>query len=394
MLPIKAILQAINFMIKTIDELYIAEDSRIADYGVKHYESRERVYEEKGHAFRLPLQRDRDRIYHSRFFKRLQYKTQVFTNSEGDNFRTRLTHTLEVSGIARSIATNLGLNSLLAECIALAHDLGHAPFGHAGQDILSDLMKGNGGFEHNKQSLRIVQVLENRYPEFPGINLCKVTLSGIMKHGGDYAKSELNSLRLQEGPSLESLITDISDEIAYTCHDIEDGLEMEYITMESLMYVSLWKEMYLISKEKYKDATKDLLARATIRGILNFLVTDLTTTTEENLKKHQIKNFNDLKLAWRNKFEIADFSKETEPRLRELKKFLLDNLYHHEMVIQMSRRGQGIIEKLFHYYIKHTEEIPENYRRRMEEDGKYRAVCDYISGMTDRYAQIQVDSIS
>ena len=316
MLPIMAILQALIFMIKTIDELYREEDSKIADYGVKHFESRERMYEEKGHAFRLPLQRDRDRIYHSRFFKRLQYKTQVFTNSEGDNFRTRLTHTLEVSGIARSIATNLNLNSLLAECIALAHDLGHAPFGHAGQDILSELMKGNGGFEHNKQSLRIVQILENRYPEFPGINLCKATLSGIMKHGGDYAKSELNELRIQEGPSLESLITDISDEIAYTCHDIEDGLEMEYITIDSLMQVSLWKEMYLSMKEKYKDASEDILARSSIRGILNLLVTDLTTTTDKNLNNNKINTQEDLRSAWMKGIRIAGYSEENFTRVR------------------------------------------------------------------------------
>jgi dGTPase len=282
-------------MIKNIEELYKEEDAKIQPYGVKHRASRERVYEEKEHELRLPLHRDRDRIYHSRFFKRLQYKTQVFTNSEGDNFRTRLTHTLEVSGIARSVATNLGLNSHLAECIALAHDLGHAPFGHAGQDILSELMQGNGGFEHNKQSLRIVQILEKRYPEFPGINLCKVTLSGIMKHGGDYAKSELNELRLTEGPSLESLLTDLSDEIAYTCHDIEDGLEMEYISVESLMQVSLWKEMYTIMKNKYKEASMDLLTRSTIRGILNLLVTDLTTTTEMNLQKNKIETSSDLK---------------------------------------------------------------------------------------------------
>jgi dGTPase len=361
---------------------------------VKHIESRDRVYEEKEDVFRLPLQRDRDRIYHSRFFKRLQYKTQVFTNSEGDNFRTRLTHTLEVSGIARSVATNLGLNSFLAECIALAHDIGHAPFGHAGQDILSELMKGNGGFEHNKQSLRIVQILENRYPEFPGINLCKVTLSGIMKHGGDYAKSELNELRLTEGPSLESLLTDLSDEIAYSCHDIEDGLEMEYISVESLMQVSLWKETYLIMKEKYKQASTDILTRSTIRGILNLLVTDLTTTTDANLKKYKIETSEDLKKVWAKGIRIAGYSDETFKRVRELKKYLLDDLYHHEMVVQMSTRGQEIIEKLFNYFIVHVEEIPEAYRKRMEEDGKYRAVCDYISGMTDRYAQLQVNSIS
>jgi len=381
-------------MIKNIEELYKEEDAKIQPYGVKHRASRERVYEEKEHELRLPLHRDRDRIYHSRFFKRLQYKTQVFTNSEGDNFRTRLTHTLEVSGIARSVATNLGLNSHLAECIALAHDLGHAPFGHAGQDILSELMQGNGGFEHNKQSLRIVQILEKRYPEFPGINLCKVTLSGIMKHGGDYAKSELNELRLTEGPSLESLLTDLSDEIAYTCHDIEDGLEMEYISVESLMQVSLWKEMYTIMKNKYKEASMDLLTRSTIRGILNLLVTDLTTTTEMNLQKNKIETSEDLKTKWSEGIRIVGYSEEVFHQVRVLKKYLLDDLYHHERVIQMSKRGQDIIEKLFAYFLNHLEEIPEAYRKRMEEDGKYRAVCDYISGMTDRYAELQANSIS
>ena len=381
-------------MIKNIEELYKEEDAKIQPYGVKHRASRERVYEEKEHELRLPLHRDRDRIYHSRFFKRLQYKTQVFTNSEGDNFRTRLTHTLEVSGIARSVATNLGLNSHLAECIALAHDLGHAPFGHAGQDILSELMQGNGGFEHNKQSLRIVQILEKRYPEFPGINLCKVTLSGIMKHGGDYAKSELNELRLTEGPSLESLLTDLSDEIAYTCHDIEDGLEMEYISVESLMQVSLWKEMYTIMKNKYKEASMDLLTRSTIRGILNLLVTDLTTTIEMNLQKNKIQTSADLKKIWSEGIRIVGYSEEVFHQVRVLKKYLLDDLYHHERVIQMSKRGQDIIEKLFAYFLNHLEEIPEAYRKRMEEDGKYRAVCDYISGMTDRYAELQANSIS
>lgn len=393
MLPIKAILQALIFMIKTIDELYKEEDSKIFHYGVKHSESKERVYNEKGHAFRLPLQRDRDRIYHSRFFKRLQYKTQVFTNSEGDNFRTRLTHTLEVSGIARSIATNLGLNSLLAECIALAHDMGHAPFGHAGQEILSELMKGKGGFEHNKQSLRIVQILEKRYPEFPGINLCKVTLSGIMKHGGDYAKSELNELRLTQGPNLESLITDISDEIAYSCHDIEDGLEMEFISVDSLMQVRLWKDIYTMMKEKYKEANSDILARSTIRGILNLLVTDITITTEENLKKNNIQTSEDLKRVWEKGIRIASYSDEVFTQIRELKSFLFQELYHHERVIQMSTRGQYIIEQLFNYFLENTREIPEAYRIRMEDDGEYRAVCDYISGMTDRYAELQYNSI-
>lgn len=374
-------------MFKKLEDLYKEEDSKLAPYAVKHIESNARVYPDEDHLYRLPLQRDRDRIYHSRFFKRLQYKTQVFTNSEGDNFRTRLTHTLEVSGIARAIAQTLGLNSLLAECIALAHDLGHAPFGHAGQDILSELMKAYGGFEHNKQSLRIVQVLENRYPNFPGINLCKATLSGIMKHGGDYEDTDLYIIRKEEGPSLEAMLTDLSDEIAYNCHDIEDGLEMGFITVEDLSKVSIWKDHFEAVSKKYPDANPDIKVRTTLRSLMNHMASDLMQSIYQNLQSNKIGSHEDLHTAWNKNIRLVDYSESLQPKVIELKKFLRESLYYHEKVLKMTHRGQDIIEKLFSYFTKNPEKIPASFRTKLETEGKYRIVCDYISGMTDRYAE-------
>jgi dGTP triphosphohydrolase len=259
---------------KNLTLLYAEEDSKLSEFAVKNSETEERFFPEPPHPYRLPLHRDRDRIFHSRAFKRLEYKTQVFINSEGDNFRTRLTHTLEVAGISRTVSTALGLNSNLAEVISLAHDLGHTPFGHAGQDILSDLMKESGGFEHNKQSLRIVRSLETRYPEFPGLNLCRMTLIGLLKHGSDYEKTDLYIMRQEQGPSLEALVSDISDEIAYTHHDIEDGLERNLISAENLKQCELWQKHYLESYELFSHLHDDLIIRKALRSMMNEVVTD------------------------------------------------------------------------------------------------------------------------
>jgi dGTPase len=380
-------------MIKFVNQLLLEEDSRLAMYAVKNADSMERLFSEDSHDFRLPLQRDRDRIYHSRYFKRLQYKTQVFTNTEGDNFRTRLTHTLEVSGIARGVSLSLGLNSTLAECIALAHDLGHAPFGHAGQDILSELMKDHGGFEHNKQSLRIVQVLEKRYFSFDGLNLTKVTLLGIMKHSGNYSDSPLNEIRREEGPSLESQITDKADEIAYTCHDIEDGLEMGFIQIEDLMDSNLWKEEYQRNKEKFKTANQDTLIRSTTRSILNFMVIDLTKNISENLITHKVLSREDSKNLWKQNIHLVNYSDKIGKEFYSLKKLLHEKLYKHPKVVSMSKKGQERIEKLFTYYSKHFDKIPESFKNKLETEDKSRTLCDYISGMTDRFAILQSDSL-
>lgn len=367
-------------MLKTAQELYEEEDSKLAPYAIKNKGSSERFFKESEHPFRLPFQRDRDRILHSRAFKRLQYKTQVFVNSIGDHFRTRLTHTLEVAGVSRSISTALGLNTHLSEVVALAHDLGHSPFGHAGQDILSDLMQSYGGFEHNKQSLRIVQKIENRYPDFPGLNLCKVCLLGLMKHGGEYGTTELKNLRKNIGPSLESLIVDFADEIAYNNHDIDDGLENGFLVQEDLSDVKIWQETYKEVQSNYKNAPQKLLNRKTVRTMIDRMTLDLLETTNEFLEQIDFGKQHDF-------HSTVSYSKEMKDKVLELKKFLHNRLYNHPRVLEMSERGKKIIEELFKHFLQNIHKIPESYKSRIEEDGKHRVIVDYIAGMTDRYAE-------
>ncbi|MCC6275630.1 MAG: deoxyguanosinetriphosphate triphosphohydrolase [Leptospiraceae bacterium] len=376
-------------MLKKVTDLYKEEELVLSPYGVKSSDSGGRLYQEKEHEYRLPFQRDKDRIVHSRAFKRLEYKTQVFINSEGDNYRTRLTHTLEVAGVSRTIATSLGLNVHLSECVALAHDLGHAPFGHAGQEILSELMKSHGGFEHNKQSLRVVQKLENRYPDFPGLNLTRKTLQGIMKHGGDYDSSTLKAERNEEGPSLESLVTDFADEIAYNSHDIEDGIERNLIFTEDLNSLEIWKRNFTRLKEKNKSSEEILLVRGCIREILNEMTTDLLMETDRRLITNGVNSFGDLTRVWKSGEKIVSYSNEMQREVGELKKFLLENLYKHKEVMSMAKKGQDIIEKLFHYYAKFPKVMPTSYVEKIPDEGVHRVVTDYIAGMTDRYAEEQ-----
>lgn len=374
---------------KNLTLLYAEEDSKLSEFAVKNSETEERFFPEPSHPYRLPLHRDRDRIFHSRAFKRLEYKTQVFINSEGDNFRTRLTHTLEVAGISRTVSTALGLNSNLAEVISLAHDLGHTPFGHAGQDILSHLMRDFGGFEHNKQSLRIVRSLENRYPEFPGLNLCRMTLIGLLKHGSDYEKTDLYIMRQEQGPSLEALVSDISDEIAYTHHDIEDGLERNLISAEKLKQCELWRKHYIESYELFSHLHDDLIIRKALRSMMNEVVTDLIETTERTLFHLNIMNRKNLGEAWKRGERPVGYSNEISPLVIQLKNYLKENLYQHENVVDKSRFGQKIIEFLFNYLLKNSSNIPDNYKKRAEQEGIHRAISDYISGMTDRYAELK-----
>lgn len=374
---------------KNLALLYQEEDSRLSEYAVKNFETEERFYPEPPHSYRLPLHRDRDRIFHSRAFKRLEYKTQVFLNSEGDNFRTRLTHTLEVAGVSRTISTALGLNSNLSEVISLAHDLGHTPFGHAGQDILGELMSEHGGFEHNKQSLRIVRSLETRYPEFPGLNLSRMTLIGLLKHGADYEKSELLILRQEQGPSIEAVVCDFADEIAYTHHDIEDGMERNLIQPEGLSSCFLWKKHYSESKEAFGHLHEDLIVRRALRSMMNEVVTDLIETTEKNLFRMNIMNRKNFSESFKNGERTVGYSAEVESGVLQLKSYLRENLYKHPKVMVKSARGQKIIEFLFNTFLKNPKEIPENYRKRSEKEGIHRAISDYISGMTDRYAELR-----
>ncbi|EKO52788.1 phosphohydrolase-associated domain protein [Leptospira kirschneri str. 200801774] len=363
------------------------ETETLAPYAISNANNGGRIYEEEEHSYRLPFQRDRDRILHSSAFKRLQYKTQVFIFSVGENYRNRMTHTLEVAGLSRTIASALGLNPLLSESIALAHDLGHTPFGHAGQEILSGLMKDYGGFEHNKQSLRIVTSIEKKYPNFPGLNLCRETLKGLMKHGTDYDSSVILLERKENGPSLEGMIADLSDEIAYTNHDIEDGWEMGYLHLGDLLENPFWKEVYEECKDQYKEVGEKILIRTSIRTLTNFLVSDLIQSISSALEKNQVQSNEDLSFLWKQDIRIASFSNQVDLKFRELKFFLYEKLYRHEDLIRMSDYGKKIIESLFDYFLKHPEKIPETYKERIEEESLYRVISDYVAGMTDRYAE-------
>lgn len=375
-------------MKKGRNELLADEEKILASYAVSSRNSGARAYNEPEHPYRLPFQRDKDRIIHSHAFKRLEYKTQVFVYSEGDHFRNRLTHTLEVAGISKTISKVLGLNEDLSETIALAHDLGHSPFGHAGQEALAELMKDKGGFEHNKQSLRVVQKLERRYPDFPGLNLCEETLLGIMKHGGGYESTHLLEIRRSYGPSLEALVVDVSDEITYSAHDIEDGLESGLLMLDDVKHLSIWKriEDSLPNSEKKSDLNSHSISRSIGRVLLNLMVSDLVDTIDLSLSKHKIVSRESIANAYQNKIKLVHFSEEFQKEFSELKQYLFQNLYRHPEVSRMSERGKETIYLLFKHFESHPESIPESYRKREEEDGRMRIICDYIAGMTDRYA--------
>lgn len=315
----------------------------------------------------------------------MEYKTQVFVYSEGDHFRNRLTHTLEVAGISKTISKVLGLNEDLSETIALAHDLGHSPFGHAGQEALSELMRGKGGFEHNKQSLRVVQKLERRYPEFPGLNLCGETLLGIMKHGGDYETSELLDVRRDMGPSLEAMVVDSSDEITYSAHDLEDGLESGLFKLFDVKELKIWKRIE-DSLPKNIPSDKDSISRSAGRVLLNLMVSDLIDSIENRLQQYSIHSREDVSKAFHSQKKLVQFTEEFYLEFKELKSFLFGKLYRHPEVSRMSERGKETIFLLFKHFESHPESIPESYRNREEEEGRMRIICDYIAGMTDRYA--------
>ncbi|TGK17518.1 deoxyguanosinetriphosphate triphosphohydrolase [Leptospira fluminis] len=374
-------------MLRDRDSLSRLENSLLAAFAVPHDRTGGREYPESEHEYRLPFQRDRDRVIHSSAFKRLQYKTQVFVYSVGENYRNRLTHTLEVSGISRTIATASGLNSLLAETVALAHDLGHTPFGHAGQDMLSELMSEFGGFEHNKQSLRIVRLLESRYPRFPGLNLTLETLKGLMKHGAEYSTSTLGLERKQEGPSLEAQCADLADEIAYTNHDIEDGLEMGYLNLSELEEIPLWHEFSLRVRERYPNTNEKVRIRTTIRELTNGMVSHIVGMMRIRIEEYGISQRSDLNRAYVEGRKILGFDEDFGETVRELKSFLHRALYRHPSVVRMSDLGRDMIAVLFRYFRKHPKEIPESYKERIETEGLERIVCDFVAGMTDRYAE-------
>ena len=344
-----------------------------------------RQHNEPNSPLRNAFQRDRDRIIHSTAFRRLEYKTQVFVNHEGDLFRTRLTHSLEVAQLARGISRTLNLHEDLTEAIALAHDLGHTPFGHAGQDALNDCMKEYGGFEHNLQSLRVVDKLEQRYAEFDGLNLTFELREGVLKHCSLKNAKQLGDVGLRfinkTNPSLEAQVTNFADEIAYNNHDIDDGLRSGLITIEQLQSVDLFASQLDLVKAKYPKLEQKRLIHETIRRMINILVVDLCTQSSDNINKLNPQNISDIRQAP----YLVGFSEAVARQNLALKQFLRKNLYQHYKVNRMSAKAERIIRELFTVFFADIGLMPHEFQDSANTD-KARAVADYIAGMTDRFA--------
>ena len=358
----------------------------LAPYAAHSELSRGRRYKELYKDDRPAYERDRDRIIHCAAFRRMEYKTQVFVNHEGDYYRTRLTHSLEVAQIGRGIARRLKLNEDLVETLALAHDLGHTPFGHTGEEVLNRLMAPYDGFEHNRQSLRIVELLEERYPDFNGLNLSWEAREGIIKHSSDYdlpSGSGYEEYCPEQRPTLEAQIIDLADEIAYNNHDIDDGLKAGYLEPQALMGVELWAETYARVATKYPLLSDDRQVLQTISHLIGFLILDLVKQTMDNIGAAMITSTDDVRNQRAN---LVMFSSDTAARNRELKTFLYSNLYRHYKVERMRIKAERFLTNLFESYLQSPTLLPSSYQSKYDLYGRERVVCDYIAGMTDRYA--------
>ena len=354
--------------------------------------SKGRFFKEKKTPLRSDFQRDRDRIIHSTAFRRLKHKTQVFINTSGDHFRTRITHSLEVAQIARTLSKFFNLNEDLCETLSLAHDLGHTPFGHAGEEALNECMRNFGGFDHNIQTIRTILFLENRYYEFKGLNLTIETLDGLLKHNGpiknlkkydkilgkNYFK---NRIKFSLSPSLEAQIASISDDIAYNSHDLEDGLKSNLFNIKDLKNIPILKNIILKHQKKIKKFSLDLVIRQIIREIINEMVKDIIKTTKKNIKKYNVSNLNDV---YKSKYPIVAFSKKMKIFDKKIKGFLRKKMYYHKNVKSNTNEGKKIINKLFLSIKKN----PARYINvsKYDKSNIARSICDFIAGMTDRYA--------
>jgi dGTPase len=369
-------------MIHTRERLEEIEDQSLAPYGFRSKRSKGRQHPAREPGYRTAFQRDRDRILHTTAFRRLEYKTQVFINYEGDYFRTRLTHTLEVAQIARTLAKALGVNEDLTEAICLAHDLGHPAFGHSGEVVLNRLMKDDGGFDHNKQSLRIVTQLEKRYPDFAGLNLTWEVREGIVKHETEYDVSDAREYNPELRGHLEAQIANVADELAYTAHDLDDGLRSGMVTLDMLNGI----EMIEVVKETMDwrgTVLGEVDRHRIIRRLVGILVTDAVETTSQRIKESRVKS---VVAVQKLDYNLAGYSETTTRRNRELKDFLYSNLYRHHRVVRMSVKAERIITDLFNAYCDEPAMLPATVRKYFDEYGQERAICDYLAGMTDRYA--------
>ena len=377
------------------------EPGNLAIYASSERTSKGRIYDEPPPVHRNHYQRDRDRIIHSAAFRRLDYKTQVFVNHEGDLFRTRLTHSLEVSQIARSIARELKLHEDLAETIALSHDLGHAPFGHAGQDALNRSMKNYGGFEHNLQSVRVVDELEEKYAEFPGLNLTFESREGILKHCSVKDAQNLGELgkrfALKHQPSLEAQVCDLADEIAYNNHDVDDGLRYGLITMKQLLDIQVFREQYEQVHARYPNLGERRQIHEIIRRMINRMIVDLIETSKARLSALNPQNPDD---ARHQKTSTICFSDELRKQNLELKKFLREQLYKHYRVQRMTKKAEQVLTALFEAFMNDLNILPPEFRQHCDQlkhqlgdSGTARGISDYIAGITDRFAIVEYERI-
>jgi dGTPase len=372
-------------------ELEQFERQFLAPYAQFSGDTRGRKFKESPPVWRTQYQRDRDRVIHSRAFRRLEYKTQVFLNGSGDHLRTRLTHTIEVAAISRNLASALQLNTDLAETIALAHDLGHSPFGHKGETVLARLMKGHGGFEHNLHSLRIVEELEEKYPGFSGLNLSWEVREGLAKHQTAYDHPDKRKGFAAKNSSLEAQIANLADEITYYSHDLDDGLDSGLLSENHLAKnVKVWAMAARAVKKEHGKLPDECRRYFIIRTIIDLQIHDVVTTSERLIQEAGVRSADDVR---RFAQPLIQYSPERRKLNQELRKYLYKNLYFNPVVHQPNMRAVKLLGQLFHYYLKHPKEIGDSSKRRLKKIGLHRAVCDYLAGMTDRYVMLEYERI-
>ncbi len=369
-------------------------DSYLAPYACDPAKSRGRLHKEREDPMRSVFQRDRDRIIHSAAFRRLEYKTQVFVNHEGDHYRTRLTHSLEVAQLARSMSRSLGLNEDLAEALSLAHDLGHTPFGHAGEDALKETMKDFGGFDHNAQTLRLLTKLEHRYAEFDGLNLTWETLEGIVKHNGPVKKIpramaeylKKHNLEIHTYASAEAQVASLADDIAYNNHDIDDGLRSGLFTIEDLCKVPLAGRAFAEVRKRYPNLEEHRLIHEAIRRMINLMASDLIHETSKRIKVYKVTSPEQVRALGK---PLVAFSKDVDAQIRVLKEFLMVNMYRHYRVNRMTSKARRVLKELFRFFLAEPECLPTEWRKLTDKSGTKKTaetVADFVAGMTDRFA--------
>jgi dGTPase len=359
------------------------EQAPLAPYASLASLGRGRRHEEEEHPHCTPYQRDRDRIIHSNAFRRMEYKTQVFVYYEGDHYRNRLSHSLEVAVVGRSLARRLRLNEDLIESVALAHDLGHSPFGHSGERVLDDMMREWGGFEHNRQSLRVVEIIEHRYPRFRGLNLTWEVREGMAKHSSEYDEPLDQDYGPGRLPSVEAQVVNLADEIAYTNHDLDDGLNSGLLSLRGLMEVPLWGDQYREAEKTFAGEGFRQVCYATIRRLVNLLVEDVAQKTLEHIRAMKVGSPDDAREA---DLPVVTLSEDLEEKFKELKRFLHENLYRHYQVRRMAVKAERILRDLFILYSSDQTLLPTNLRIHLAQHAPERVICDYLAGMTDRYA--------